>query len=77
MTPENYSKALTKSIGKEAAYRLAEKCYKQTAKENWKDIPEGVYHIKNRQSRLVLDERTLTTVFEWWKHVFFILKKIR
>lgn len=77
MTPETYSQALTKSIGREAAFKLAEKCFKQTAKENWADIPDGLYRIKNKSSRLVLDETYLANLHLWWKHVFFILKKSR
>ncbi len=76
MKPETYSEEFRKTMGKEKALQIAERCYKESMPENWGSLPESpVFHKRNKQNQIFLDEKHLRANNNWWKHVYFILKK--
>ena len=69
MGPEKYADLLEKSLGTYDAVRVAEKCFENTRKDTWSNLPIGPIFSNKLDNGWKLQERPLLKNLKFWENV--------
>jgi hypothetical protein len=78
MKAETYATQLRRTVGHERSLKIAARCVQGASPSNWSSLPAGnIFYTKDKRGNTDINRSHLTHLFNWWTHVYNILKKVK